>query len=76
MPDRIKKTTLIHLKLEYPFLISLLLFGVAAEVYLAVRPENAYIIEPTVTLLGVAAMAIRFPFSDKRLREAIARESA
>ena len=71
MFDHIKKATLTHLKLEYPAITSVLLFCIAAEAFVTVRPELTYIVEPASTLLVFVALAIRFPFSHRKLTEAI-----
>jgi hypothetical protein len=71
MFNRFKKVTLTHIKTEYPFLISVLLFSIAAESLIVVRPELKYIVNPASTLLIFAAFAIRFPTSSRKLTEAL-----
>ena len=71
MFDHIKKVTLIHFKLEYPTMISVLLFCIAAEAFVTVRPELEYIVEPASTLLLLAAFVVRTPFAIRRQNEAL-----
>lgn len=71
MFDLFKKSAPIYLRLEYPFMISVLLFGIALESFVVVRPELKYIVDPASTLLLFAILAARTPFSSRRLSEAL-----
>ena len=71
MFDQIKKATLIYFKTEYPFLIAVALLGISAEIYALARPDLAGVIELVATASVLTAGAVRFPFSHRKLTEAI-----
>ena len=71
MFDQIRKALPIHLKSEYPLLIFVVLLGISAEIYAACRPDLADFIELAAMVTVIVVLAVRTPFSRRKLTEAL-----